>query len=107
MGNGEIICLENEIDIKVMFFFQDQKSGKTPLMYAIEQRDLLLVETILECIDPSKMRNVVRTQAFDGSSCLKIAEGLKDNYNIQAWNKLWNSLQSAASGSVRIQPSVF
>ena len=91
----------------MFFILQDQKSGKTPLMYAIEQRDLLLVETILSCIEPSKMRNVVRTQAFDGSSCLKIAEGLKDSYNVQAWNKLWNSLQSAASGTGRFQPTIF
>lgn len=79
---------------------QDKKSGKTPLMYAIEQCCPDLVETILTTVEPANIRNVVRTQAFDGSSCLKIAEGLRCRYNSQIWNRLWNSLHSAASGTM-------
>ena len=80
-------------------FLQDKKSGKTPLMYAIEKKNHELVETILKCVDSDKVRNVVKTQAFDGSSCIKIAEGLKGSFDVEIWNKLWNSLQSAANGS--------
>lgn len=79
---------------------QDKKSGKTPIMYAIEQRSVVLVDTILKTVEPDKVKNVVKTQAFDGSSCLKIAESLKGSFEIEIWNKLWNSLQSAASGSM-------
>ncbi|XP_045209596.2 uncharacterized protein LOC123561357 isoform X2 [Mercenaria mercenaria] len=86
---------------------QDKKSGKTPLMYAIEQKNLALVDTILRTVDPDKVKNVVKTQAFDGSSCLKIAEGLKGSIEVEIWNKLWNGLQSAANGSMaRYQYSV-
>ena len=53
--------------------FQDKKSGKTPLMYAIEQKNLALVDTILRSVHPDKVKNVVKTQAFDGSSCLSNA----------------------------------
>lgn len=80
--------------------FQDKKSGKTPLMYAIEKHSNELVDTILATVHPDKVKNVVKTQAFDGSTCLKIAEGLKDSFEINIWNKLWNSLQTAASGAM-------
>lgn len=69
-------------------------------MYAIEQKSLTLVETILRTVEPDKVKNVVKTQAFDGSSCLKIAESLKSSFDVNIWNKLWNSLQSAASGQI-------
>lgn len=69
-------------------------------MYAIEQKNHELVETILRCVDPGKVKNVVKTQAFDGSSCLKIAEGLKNNFDNAIYNKLWNDLHSAANGSM-------
>lgn len=69
-------------------------------MYAIEQKNPQLVETILKCVDPDKVKNVVKTQAFDGSSCIKIAEGLKGSFDVEIWNKLWNYLQSAANGSI-------
>ena len=83
-----------------LFFFQDKKSGKTPLMYAIEHRNLALVETILSTVEPSKVRSVVKRQAFDGSSCMKIAEGIKRDFNDFEWNRLWDSLQRAVSGDV-------
>ena len=77
-------------------------------MYAIEHRNISLVETILGAVDHSKVRNVVKTQAFDGSSCLKIAEGIKRDFNDFEFNRLWDILQGAISGNVsRIQPQVF
>lgn len=79
---------------------QDKKSGKTPLMYAIEQKNLELVDTILRSVHPDKVKNVVKTQAFDGSTCLKLAESLKGSIEVEIWNRLWNSLQSAANGSM-------
>ncbi|KAL4228870.1 B-cell lymphoma 3 protein [Mactra antiquata] len=88
---------------------QDKKSGKTPLMYAIEKKSPELVDTILASVGPDKVKNVVKTQAFDGSSCLKIAEGLRGSFEIEIWNKLWNNLHTAASGATsrmqfQIQP---
>ncbi|WAR05194.1 NFKI1-like protein [Mya arenaria] len=59
---------------------QDKKSGRTPLMYAIEQKNVDLVDTILKCVPKDKVKNVVKTQAFDGSSCIKIAEGEVHEY---------------------------
>ncbi|XP_052255628.1 uncharacterized protein LOC127861248 [Dreissena polymorpha] len=78
---------------------QDKKSGRTPLMYAIEQKSVELVETVLKCVPKDRVRNVVRMQAMDGSTCLKIAEGLKGSFDMEIWNRLWNMLQSASNGS--------
>jgi hypothetical protein len=69
-------------------------------MYAIEQKNLELVDTILRSVHPDKVKNVVKTQAFDGSTCLKLAESLKGSIEVEIWNRLWNSLQSAANGSM-------
>ena len=68
-------------------------------MYAIEQKSVDLVETILKCVPRDRVKEVVKMQAFDGSSCLKIAEGLKGTFDVEVWNRLWNMLQSAATGS--------
>ena len=77
-------------------------------MYAIEHRNISLVETILLSVEPSKVRNVVKTQAFDGSSCLKIAEGIKKDFNGFEFNRLWDILQGAISGNVsRVQAQVY
>ena len=92
----------------IYLYLQDKKSGKTPLMYAIEHRDISLVETILSAVEPSKLRNLVKTQAFDGSSCLKIAEGIKKDFNTCEFNRLWDILQGAVSGNFsRVQPQVY
>ncbi|KAK3106923.1 hypothetical protein FSP39_003072 [Pinctada imbricata] len=79
---------------------QAKKSGKTPLMYAIERRDYNLVESMLRLFDHSKLRSIIQSQTFDGSSCLKIAEGLKGEYKSEDWHKLWNLLNSAYQGQI-------
>lgn len=112
--DGGIVSIDSRSIIQTLIkkgadpMAQDKKSGKTPLMYAIEHRNISLVETILGAVDHSKVRNVVKTQAFDGSSCLKIAEGIKRDFNDFEFNRLWDILQGAISGNVsRIQPQVF
>lgn len=79
---------------------QDKKSGKTPLMYAIEKRDCMLIERMLRLFDPKKLRNVVKSQTFDGSNCLRIAEGRKSEFNPQDWQKLWDLLNKACTGEL-------
>ncbi|XP_048777459.2 NF-kappa-B inhibitor zeta-like isoform X2 [Ostrea edulis] len=79
---------------------QDKKSGKTPLMYAIEKKDYNLVESVLRLFEPSKLKNIVKSATFDGSSCIKIAEGLKNDYQPDMWKKLWSLLNSAYNGQI-------
>lgn len=79
---------------------QDKKSGKTPLMYAIEKRDYILIEKMLRLFDPKKLRNVIKSQTFDGSNCLKIAEGRKSEFNPQDWQRLWDLLNKACTGEL-------
>jgi hypothetical protein len=38
-------------------------------MYAIEKRDYILIEKMLRLFDPKKLRNVIKSQTFDGT-CL-------------------------------------
>lgn len=79
---------------------QDKKSGKTPLMYAIEKKDYNLVESVLRLFEPSKLKNIVKSATFDGSSCIKIAEGLKNDFQPDTWKKLWSLLNSAYNGQI-------
>lgn len=83
-----------------LLLFQDKKSGKTPLMYAIEKKDYNLVESVLRLFEPSKLKNIVKSATFDGSSCIKIAEGLKNDYQPDMWKKLWSLLNSAYNGQI-------
>ncbi|XP_076457649.1 uncharacterized protein LOC143291592 isoform X2 [Babylonia areolata] len=56
---------------------QGKKSGKTALMYALESRDLSLIEHIVALIDPARLRIYLKSQAFDGSTCQRIMESLQ------------------------------
>lgn len=69
-------------------------------MYAIEKRDILLVEALLRMFDKTKLRSYVRSQTFDGRTCQKIAEGLKQDLHPDQWNKLWNLLENACNGEL-------
>lgn len=78
---------------------QDKTSGKTPLMYAIEKRDATLVERMLcMCDSGVKLRNIIKSQTFDGNTCIKIAEGLKNNFHPDHWQRLINTLNAALNG---------
>ncbi|CAL1546699.1 unnamed protein product [Lymnaea stagnalis] len=72
---------------------QTQQSGKTALMYALESRDLELIEKTLHQVDPSKLASYLKTQAFDGSTCYKIAELLKQNLHPADQQRLSNCLK--------------
>nr|KAG5706733.1 hypothetical protein BaRGS_007236 [Batillaria attramentaria] len=50
---------------------QGKKSGKTALMYALESRNISLIEHIITLVDPSRLRTFLKTPAFDGSTCLR------------------------------------
>ena len=69
-------------------------------MYAIEKRDYILIEKMLRLFDPKKLRNVIKSQTFDGSNCLKIAEGRKSEFNPQDWQRLWDLLNKACTGEL-------
>ncbi|KAL5020108.1 hypothetical protein ScPMuIL_003000 [Solemya velum] len=76
---------------------QDMRSGKTPLMYAIETKDYDLVETMIKLFEPSKLRHIIKSQTFDGCTCLKITEGLKGSFEKNTWEKLWKLLYTSAN----------
>ncbi|XP_067676201.1 uncharacterized protein [Haliotis asinina] len=67
---------------------QDKKSGKTAFMYALETRDYTLIETLLNLVDITKVRCYFRTQAFDGSTCVKIMESRKSEFPPKLYEKL-------------------
>ncbi|XP_069115493.1 uncharacterized protein [Argopecten irradians] len=78
---------------------QDKKNGKTPLMYAIEKRDTALVERMLSMFESGeKLRNIIKFQTLDGSTCIKIAEGLKADFQPDNWQRLLNTLNAALNG---------
>lgn len=56
---------------------QGQKSGKTALMYAMESRNISLIEHVVTCLDPILLRSYLRSQAFDGNSCMRILENIQ------------------------------
>ncbi|XP_059165766.1 uncharacterized protein LOC131948250 isoform X2 [Physella acuta] len=72
---------------------QVQQSGKTSLMYALESRDIDLIEKTFQLVDPSKLGSYLKTQAFDGSTCLKIAESLKQSLSPVDQQRLNNCLK--------------
>lgn len=57
-------------------FLQETIQGKTPLMYAIESRDVALVEDILHTVGAEKARTLVTAAAKNGNTCLHWAAGL-------------------------------
>ncbi|BFZ25489.1 hypothetical protein BsWGS_28528 [Bradybaena similaris] len=72
---------------------QVQQSGKTALMYALESRDLDLVEKTFQLIEPSKLSSFLKTKAFDGSSCIRIANSLKTHLDPAAVKRLSTCLK--------------
>lgn len=76
-------------------------------MYAIEKKDYNLVESVLRLFEPSKLKNIVKSATFDGSSCIKIAEGLKNDFQPETWKKLWSLLNSACNGQIPASLQVF
>ncbi|KAK6173647.1 hypothetical protein SNE40_017061 [Patella caerulea] len=71
---------------------QDKKSGKTPLMYALESRSLHLIHTVVKQIKQDKMRMYLRTQSFDGNTPQKILESLKTVLDVNSWQKVHDML---------------
>lgn len=78
------------------YFFshpQVKKSGKTALMYALECRDVSLVEDMVSLIDPVRLRTFLKTPAFDGSTCTRIAENLRFALNPESCQRLFACLR--------------
>lgn len=61
-------------------YFQDKKSGKILLMYVIEKKDYSFVELVLRLFEFFKFKNIVKFVIFDGSLCIKIVEGFKNDF---------------------------
>lgn len=68
--------------------FQGKKSGKTALMYAFESRDIVLIEHIVALISPDRLRTYLKTQAFDSSTCHRIAENLQRSLDPESRHRL-------------------
>lgn len=72
----------------------DRCSGKTPLMYAIESKDYSMVEAILKAVESSKIPELLKAKTFDGRTCMKIADGLRTEFDPHTWQKLYNILST-------------
>ena len=60
----------------MLLVLQDKKSGKTPIHYAIERRDLCLLETLMEMAGSGLLPSLLRERTFDGNTSLHYAVGL-------------------------------
>ncbi|XP_041373089.1 uncharacterized protein LOC121386301 isoform X2 [Gigantopelta aegis] len=70
---------------------QDKKSGKTPLMYAMESRNVDLIERTVRAImakDPVRFSTYLKAHSFDGKSCLKILDSMRPDFDPIAWERL-------------------
>lgn len=93
-----LIIVWSKIYQSLYLIFQDKTSGKTPLMYAIEKRDPELVEQFLSLFESNKLCKIIKSETFEGNSCLKIAEGLKHEFIADQWQKMWNTLNAGING---------
>ena len=62
----------------LLYVLQDQKSGKTALMMAVETKDIRIVNLLLEQVDADTARQLVNMQNRAGNSALHLAAGLRD-----------------------------
>lgn len=76
---------------------QVQQSGKTALMYTLESRDLDLIESTFQLVDPQKLPIFLNTMAFDSSSCIRIADSIKPTLDQSAQQRLVNCLRHGSS----------
>ncbi|BFZ13717.1 hypothetical protein BsWGS_16757 [Bradybaena similaris] len=79
---------------------QVQQSGKTALMYALESRDLDLIESTFQLVEPQKLPAFLKTQAFDSSSCYRIAESFKATLDQTGQQRLVNCLRPGSNRGV-------
>ncbi|CAC5384015.1 unnamed protein product [Mytilus coruscus] len=77
---------------------QETKTGRTPLMCAIEKLDITLVEKFVKLIDHSKMRQLLKSETFDGKNVHSIIEELKDSFTKNDYKKLTDLLRNINEG---------
>jgi ankyrin repeat protein len=75
---------------------QGRKNGKTPLMYALESRDVTLIETLVSLIDPARLMAFLRTRAYDETTCLNIQQNLQRTMDEPTKLRLQNCLKVKA-----------
>lgn len=80
--------------MNVFFLLQETKSGRTPLMCAIEKLDITLVERFVRRIDHTKMRQLLKSESFDGKNVHSIIEELKDSFAKNNYRKLTDLLRN-------------
>ena len=61
-------------------------------MYALESKNVEVIETVIENIQPDKRRAYLRTQSFDGNTAQKILDGLKSVLGEKQWQKIYDLL---------------
>ncbi|KAK3791934.1 hypothetical protein RRG08_065485 [Elysia crispata] len=67
---------------------QMQQNGKTALMLALDYRHFDLLEAMFHLIEPGLLATYLKTEAFDGSNCHKIAKSLKSTLDQQSQQRL-------------------
>ncbi|XP_052086498.1 ANK repeat-containing protein nipk-1-like [Mytilus californianus] len=85
--------IEKLIDAGLDPNLQETKTGRTPLMCAIEKLDITLVETFVKLIDHTKMRQLLKSETFDGKNVHSIIEELKDSFTKNDYKKLTDLLR--------------
>lgn len=72
---------------------QETNTGRTPLMCAIEKLDITLVETFVNLIDNTKMRQLLKSESFDGKNVHSIIEEIKATFTMNDYKKLTDLLK--------------
>lgn len=82
------LLLKNGADPEVY----DGRNGMTPLMHAIERKDINLIEAIVKHVDPAKFQKMLSATTFSERTCSMIAEELQSKYDPSVYRKLTSIL---------------
>ncbi|XP_029636545.1 uncharacterized protein LOC115211934 [Octopus sinensis] len=82
------LLLKNGADPEVY----DGRNGMTPLMHAIERKDINLIEAIVKHVDPAKFQKMLSARTFSERTCSMIAEELQNKFDPSVYRKLTSIL---------------
>jgi hypothetical protein len=65
------------MNVNTCLVVQDQRSGRTPLMFAVETKDLQLVSLFINSVEVDQARKLINMQNKAGNSAVHLAAGLR------------------------------
>ncbi|GAB1602379.1 uncharacterized protein LOC115211934 [Argonauta hians] len=96
--NNKSIVIDNCINVSILLKngadpeIYDDRNGTTPLMCAIDSKDINLIEAIVKHVDAAKLKKMLSAKSFDGRTCWLIAEESQNKYEPAMYRKLTSIL---------------